>query len=43
MSVTMFRFLPAIFLPTSVPCVAAGTFVEVFTLWESMMHAVGSG
>ncbi|KUJ36602.1 hypothetical protein ACZ90_70540 [Streptomyces albus subsp. albus] len=43
MSATMFRFRPAIFFPRSTPWVAAGTLVEVLTLWESMMQAVGSG
>lgn len=36
------RFLPAIFLPASMPWVPPRTFVEVLTLWESMMQAVGS-
>ncbi len=37
----MLRFLPTIFFPASMPCPAAGTLVEVFTLCASMTHAEG--
>lgn len=41
-SVTMFRFLPTIFFPASMPWPAAGTLVEVLTLWASITQADGS-
>ena len=41
-SVAMLRFLPTIFFAASIPWVSMGGLVEVFTLWVSMMAAVGS-
>src|SRR3954465_13023132 len=41
-SVIMPRLPPTIFLPASIPCVSAGTLVDVFTLCVSMIDAVGS-
>lgn len=38
----MLRFLPTIFPPASTPCPAAGTLVEVSTLWASIAQAVGT-
>jgi hypothetical protein len=38
----MFRFLPTIFFPASMPGPAAGTLVEVLTLCASMTQADGS-
>lgn len=42
MSVTMLRFRPTIFFPASMPWPAAGTLVEVLTLWASITQADGS-
>jgi hypothetical protein len=38
----MLRLRPTIFLPASVPWLAAGTLVEVFTLCASITQAEGS-
>lgn len=35
----MLRLRPTIFLPASMPCVLAGTEVEVFTFWASITQA----
>ncbi|GAA2966945.1 hypothetical protein GCM10010446_60790 [Streptomyces enissocaesilis] len=41
-SVTMLRLRPTVFFPASTPWPAAGTLVEVFTLWASITQADGS-
>ncbi len=38
----MFRFLPTIFFPASMPWPAAGTLVEVLSLYASITPADGS-
>ena len=42
MSAPRWRLRLAVFVPASMSCPAIGTFAEVFTLWASSTHVLGS-